>query len=113
MAADGSHVISDCYGEAMDSGDKAVVKAQSVAFRTALFQQFVVPTMALDPEQFEEDAPPIPDALLDAARTAALGGWKSFALWIKARTPEERKALNPESDALKRAAKEADAREVA
>ena len=113
MAADGSQVTSECYGEAMDSGDKAVVKAQSVAFRTALFQQFVVPTMALDPEQFEEDAPPIPDALLDAARTAALGGWKSFALWIKARTPEERKALNPESDALKRAAKEADAREAA
>lgn len=113
MAADGSHVISDCYGEAMDSGDKAVVKAQSVAFRTALFQQFVVPTMALDPEQFEEDAPPIPDALLSEARIAALGGWRSFALWIKARTPEERKALNPESDALKRAAKEADAREAA
>ena len=34
----------------MDSGDKAVTKAQSVAFRTALFQQFVIPTMAIDPE---------------------------------------------------------------
>lgn len=49
-AEDGSHVISECYGEAMDSGDKAVTKAQSVAFRTALFQQFVVPFMAMDPE---------------------------------------------------------------
>lgn len=49
-AEDGSFVVSECYGEAMDSGDKAVTKAQSVAFRTALFQQFVVPFMAMDPE---------------------------------------------------------------
>ena len=34
----------------MDSSDKATTKAQSVAFRTALFQQFIVPTMAIDPE---------------------------------------------------------------
>ncbi len=50
MAEDGSHLICECYGEAMDSGDKAVTKAQSVAFRTALFQTFVVPFMAVDPE---------------------------------------------------------------
>ena len=48
--ADGSAVTCEHYGEAMDSGDKAVTKAQSVAFRTALFQQFVIPTMAIDPE---------------------------------------------------------------
>jgi hypothetical protein len=50
-AEDGSSVKCEAYGEAMDSGDKAVTKAQSVAFRTALFQQFVVPTMAMDPEE--------------------------------------------------------------
>lgn len=50
-AADGSSVACEVYGEAMDSGDKALTKAQSVAFRTALFQQFVVPTMAIDPEE--------------------------------------------------------------
>lgn len=50
-ADDGSHVVCTTYGEAMDSGDKATTKAQSVAFRTALFQQFVVPTMAMDPEE--------------------------------------------------------------
>jgi len=49
-ATDGSAVACEVYGAAMDSGDKAVTKAQSVAFRTALFQQFVVPTMAIDPE---------------------------------------------------------------
>jgi hypothetical protein len=50
-ASDGSSVSCEVYGEAMDSGDKALTKAQSVAFRTALFQQFVVPTMAIDPEE--------------------------------------------------------------
>lgn len=54
-ADDDSMVVSEFYGEAMDSGDKAVTKAQSVAFRTALFQQFVVPTMAMDPESGEEE----------------------------------------------------------
>jgi hypothetical protein len=54
-AEDGSSVKCEAYGEAMDSGDKAVTKAQSVAFRTALFQQFVVPTMAMDPEEDGDD----------------------------------------------------------
>lgn len=54
-AEDGSSVSSEYYGEAMDSGDKAVTKAQSVAFRTALFQQFVVPFMAMDPEDDDND----------------------------------------------------------
>lgn len=49
-AEDGSFVIGEAYGEGMDSSDKATAKAMSVAFRTALFQQFVVPTMAIDPE---------------------------------------------------------------
>lgn len=52
---DGSFVQCEHYGEAMDSGDKAVTKAQSVAFRTALFQQFVIPTMAIDPEAGGDD----------------------------------------------------------
>lgn len=49
-AEDGSFVIGEAYGEGMDSSDKATAKAMSVAYRTALFQQFVVPTMAIDPE---------------------------------------------------------------
>ncbi len=50
MASDGTSVSASCYGEAEDTGDKAVTKAQSVSFRTALFQTFVAPTMAIDPE---------------------------------------------------------------
>jgi hypothetical protein len=49
-ADDGSFVVGEAYGEGMDSSDKATAKAMSVAYRTALFQQFVVPTMAVDPE---------------------------------------------------------------
>lgn len=49
-AQDGSSVTAEAYGEAMDSGDKATIKAQSVAFRTVLFQQFIVPVMAMDTE---------------------------------------------------------------
>lgn len=51
----------------------------------------------------------IPDELLQAARNAAMGGWKNLAAWIKGRTEQERKLLEPESDNLKDAAKKADA----
>jgi hypothetical protein len=51
----------------------------------------------------------IPAELLQAARDASMGGWKHFAAWIKGRTENERKLLEPESDRLKQAAKEADA----
>jgi len=46
-AEDGSSVESICWGEGMDVSDKATTKAQSVAFRTALFTTFVVPTQAV------------------------------------------------------------------
>lgn len=49
-ADDGTYVIGEAYGEGMDSSDKATTKAMSVAYRTALFQQFIVPTMAIDPD---------------------------------------------------------------
>lgn len=112
-SSDGSFVSAEAYGEAMDSGDKAVVKAQSVSFRTALFQEFVIPTMAMDPESYtEHDVNEIPDELLEAAKEAAKGGWKSLADWTKSITAEQRALLSPESDSLKKAAKEADAMKV-
>jgi hypothetical protein len=55
---DASSVVAECYGEAMDNGDKAMTKAQSVSFRTALFQTFIVPTMAIDPEADPDSAEP-------------------------------------------------------
>jgi hypothetical protein len=110
-ADDGSNVICECYGEAMDSGDKAMTKAQSVAFRTALFQQFVVPTMAMDPE-VDEDGDEGSDALLNEFRDAAMGG--------SAVLQEAFKRLKPaapfwktHSDSLKASAAVADKAKVA
>jgi len=45
---DGSSVTVTTNGEGMDSSDKATNKAMSAAFKYALFQAFVVPTMAVD-----------------------------------------------------------------
>lgn len=39
------------FGEAADSGDKAVTKAQSVAWRVALIQLFAIPTDEPDPDE--------------------------------------------------------------
>lgn len=70
-AEDGSFVTGEAYGEGMDSSDKATSKAQSVAYRTALFQQFVVPTMAIDPESGigvptrEEELAELADIIID------------------------------------------------
>jgi hypothetical protein len=104
-ADDGSSVTSEVYGEAMDSGDKAVIKAQSVAFRTALFQQFVVPTMAMDTELEGEDGGE--DELLDRFREAAMqGSAKLQALWSSNKPPAE--FWKRHSGSLKAAAAEAD-----
>ncbi|GEM_PF-1735250 len=99
-AEDGTFVVSECFGEAMDSGDKAVTKAQSIAFRTALFQQFVVPTMAIDPESYldpDDDTLPIGPApsreLLDAATNAANAGLTAYRTFWQSATQDERMAL--------------------
>lgn len=46
--------------------------------------------------------------LVQAARDAALQGWKPFAAWIASCTDAQKAELKPESDNLKRAAKAAD-----
>lgn len=43
-AEDGSHVTTKVVGEAMDSGDKGMNKAMSIALKYALFQIFTIPT---------------------------------------------------------------------
>ena len=64
MAPDGSHVDAVVPAEAFDSGDKAVSKAMSVAFRTALIQALTLPTNEPDPDaEVYERAPaaaPVP-----------------------------------------------------
>lgn len=46
----GDTVVVETPGEAMDSGDKAITKAMSVAYRTALLQTFALPTQEKDPD---------------------------------------------------------------
>ena len=42
---DSSEVMIHCYGEAMDSADKGLNKAKSVALKYALLQAFLIPTV--------------------------------------------------------------------
>ena len=80
-AEDGSAVVAEAYGEAMDSGDKATIKAQSVAFRTVLFQQFIVPLMAMDSELDGGDDEGT--SMLDQFRDAAMQGTKALETMFK------------------------------
>ena len=50
----------------------------------------------------------VPLELLAPAREAAMGGWASLSKHIKSLSPADRAALEPESYALKKAAKDAD-----
>ena len=86
-AEDGSSVLAEAYGEAMDSGDKATIKAQSVAFRTVLFQQFIVPLMAMDTELDGEPEGDGDDELLSRFRDAAMGGTKTLEALFKSNKP--------------------------
>lgn len=112
-AEDGSAVDTVFFGEAADAGDKATTKAQSVAFRTALFQTFVIPTMAIDPESDDgHDEPVSPEiqALLDEAQAAAETGMAAYKAFWGRITKEQRTAIGVEHEALKKIAAMADER---
>lgn len=96
-AEDGSFVVNEAFGEGMDSSDKATTKAQSVAFRTALFQSFVVPTMAIDPETGAA-VPTRQDEIEDMAmecveRFEAGNDWAAFEIYATLKDNEEKLAL--------------------
>jgi hypothetical protein len=106
-AEDGTFVRCTTYGEAMDSGDKATIKAQSVAFRTALFQQFVVPTMAMDIEVDEDE--PAEDDLPEDAKLAAESGLEVYQqFWKNASVARKREIGEAAHERLKAIAKKAD-----
>jgi hypothetical protein len=110
-AEDGSAVDTVFFGEAADSGDKATTKAQSVAFRTALFQTFVIPTMAIDPEEDDghaEAVSPETQALLDEAQAAAETGMTAYKAFWERISKEQRTAIGSEHEAFKKIAAMAD-----
>ncbi|MBF6276998.1 ERF family protein [Nocardia nova] len=51
----GDSFTGAAYGQAADSGDKAVSKAQSVAYRTFLLQGLTVPTNEPDPDAYSHE----------------------------------------------------------
>lgn len=113
-AEDGSTVETQYFGEAADSGDKATTKAQSVAFRTALFQTFVIPTMAIDPEVDDgEQSPASHDTqvILDAAQQAAEHGTEEYKTFWTSLPKDKRSMILSEHEAFKSIAKMADENE--
>lgn len=58
-APDGSYVHMTVIGEGMDSGDKATNKAMSIAMKYAMFQLFMIPTEAVDPDSECHEVDPI------------------------------------------------------
>lgn len=55
-AADGSYITIRNVGEAMDSGDKSIAKAMSIALKYALLQLFLIPTEEKkDPDYYSEE----------------------------------------------------------
>lgn len=65
-------VVVRVPGSAMDSGDKGVTKAMSVAYRTALIQLFALPTQEPDPDTAVYERAPLLDEQALAARNALL-----------------------------------------
>jgi hypothetical protein len=107
-AGDGSQEVTECYGEGMDSSDKAVSKAQSVAYRTALFETFVVPLMAMNPEESDAGG-----GLPDEALAQAEKGVEAYKTYWASLNAEQKKALKPHHEELKAIASEVDKAEVA
>ena len=63
FAPDGSNVTLTVVGEGMDTGDKSVNKAMSIAMKYAMFQLFFIPTEELkdpDSETFDNIVPSTP-----------------------------------------------------
>lgn len=101
-ADDGSSVVAEAYGESIDTSDKATIKAQTVAFRTVLFQQFVVPLMAMDTELDDYEPPSAPaEALAHAEK-----GMAAYEAYFKGLPKEDRLTLTPHHEELKRIAAE-------
>lgn len=67
-------------GSAMDSGDKGITKAMSVALRTALIQLFCLPTQEPDPDNAVYERAPLLDSQAMAARDAVLAASTADAL---------------------------------
>ena len=92
-AEDGSSVSSIIEGEAMDSGDKAINKALSVAHKYCLFQAFCLPTEETpDPDSETHEVKPtktMKDVLKNAVDRALIADYKSdISKWLAENIPD-------------------------
>lgn len=88
----GDTITGQSYGEAADSGDKAVSKAQSVAYRTFLLQGLTIPTDERDPDSdvHERATDPVRAAVEELVGAVESAGMEpgAFAAWaLSARGP--------------------------
>lgn len=80
----GDSFAGSAYGQAADAGDKAVSKAESVAYRTFLLQALTVPTDEPDPDsQVHERVSPLRAAKMNLAAAVEANGMDigAFATW--------------------------------
>lgn len=67
-AEDGSFIEASSAGQSADSGDKAIPKAHSVAYRTVLLQALCIPTDEPDPDSYvHERYEPEPEPFIPAS----------------------------------------------
>lgn len=78
IGPDGSSIKAATYGEAADSGDKAVSKAQSVAYRTVLLQLLCIPTDEPDPDQNVHERAPQDRPPMRAAEQSKPDNWQQW-----------------------------------
>ena len=111
-AEDGSHVTTKVVGEAMDSGDKGMNKAMSIALRYALFQIFTIPTKEdKDPDATSYEIVPqtavdtdyqsrVEAAFNELARASTMGELKDIYLRLPSDLKNDR-SVKAETERLK------------
>ena len=111
-AEDGSHVTTKVVGEAMDSGDKGMNKAMSIALKYALFQLFTIPTKEdKDPDATSYEIVPqtavdtdyqsrVEAAFNELARASTMGELKDIYLRLPSALKNDR-SVKAETERLK------------
>lgn len=111
-AEDGSRVTTKVVGEAMDSGDKGMNKAMSIALKYALFQIFTIPTKEdKDPDATSYEIVPqtavdtdyqsrVEAAFNELARASTMGELKDIYLRLPSDLKNDR-SVKAETERLK------------
>ena len=89
-APDGSSVCMTVIGEGMDSGDKATNKAMSIAMKYAMFQLFMIPTEAVDPDGECHEVDPVNPVQSANVRPQNVQERASVTTASKVPTPQEK-----------------------